>query len=658
MQIIETIATPPEKKSVLDFLIGRPLSSDEDVKEQIRSSTGVSVFGLDALSSAGYGPEAALTVLIPLGVAGVAYTIPISLTIIVLLSIVYFSYRQTIAAYPTGGGSYIVASANLGQRVGLFAGAALMIDYILNVAVGISAGVGAMVSAIPTLQPHTLRLCLAILFVLTLVNLRGIREAGLAFMLPTYVFVGSLGAVIVVGLWKTWLQGGHPVPVVPTPRPEPSVAAISTWLLVKAFSSGCTAMTGVEAVSNGVPAFRDPKVKNARATLTIIIATLILLFAGIAYLCRVYDIAATSPGQPGYQSVLSQLTLAVTGRGVFYFITMAGVFTVLALSANTSFADFPRLCRAMAEDRWLPDLFTIRGRRLVFSFGVYVLAVLAASLLIAFEGVTDRLIPLFAVGAFMAFTLSQAGMVRHWRRTGGRGAWNSILINGMGALATGCTTCVVIVAKFTEGAWITVLAIPGLVWLMSAVRHHYGRIESEAESHGPAHLKEIPRPTVILPLHRWDKVSEKALQFAYTLSQDLVVVHIASKNENGAPFTGELIRVWEDSVEQPAREAGFKPPKLVILHSPYRLVTTPIVQYVLETERKHPDRPIAVLVPELVESRWYYYFLHNQRATALKALLYATGTGRIIVISVPSYMRREPRVIPHKAQRGLLRGHS
>jgi amino acid transporter len=638
LRITEKTATPPKKKSVLNFLFGRPLSSDEDVKEEIRSSAGVPVFGLDALSSAGYGPEAALTILIPLGIAGVACTIPISLTIIVLLSIVYFSYRQTIAAYPTGGGSYIVASANLGQRVGLFAGAALMIDYILNVAVGISAGVGAMVSAFPSLQPHTLRLCLAILLALTLVNLRGVREAGLAFMLPTYVFVGSLGTVIAVGLLKTLIHGGHPLPVVTIPRPGPAVAAVSAWLLVKAFSSGCTAMTGVEAVSNGVQAFRDPKVKNAHATLTIIIATLILLLAGIAFLCRAYNIAATPPGQSGYQSVLSQLTLAVTGRGVFYFITMAAVLTVLALSANTSFADFPRLCRSIAKDQWLPDPFTIRGRRLVYSFGVYVLAFLSASLLIAFEGVTDRLIPLFAVGAFMAFTLSQAGMVMHWRRTGGRGALSSMLINGVGALATGCTTFVVIVAKFTEGAWLTVLAIPGLVWLMSAVHHHYERIESEAESQGPAHLRDIPRPIVILPLQSWDKVSEKALQFAYALSRELVVVHI-TPHQVGTPFTDDLTRVWEDFVEQPAREAGFKPPELVILHSPYRLVTTPIFRYVLEMERKHHDHPIAVLVPELVEERWYYYFLHNQRATILRVLLYAKGTGRIIVISVPSYMQ-------------------
>jgi amino acid transporter len=257
------------------------------------------------------------------------------------------------------------------------------------------------------------------------------------------------------------------------------------WLLVKAFSSGCTAMTGVEAVSNGVQVFREPRVKNARTTLTIIISILILLLAGIAYLCRAYGITATPPGRSGYESVLSQLTAAVSGRGVFYFATMSAVLTVLALSANTSFADFPRLCRAIAEDGYLPYLFTIRGRRLVFSFGVYALAILAGLLLITFKGVTDRLIPLFAVGAFTAFALSQAGMVMHWKKSGGQGARSSILVNGVGAVATGLTTCLVIVAKFTEGAWITVLAIPGLMLLMSSVHRHYQTIIRETASHEP-----------------------------------------------------------------------------------------------------------------------------------------------------------------------------
>jgi amino acid transporter len=451
----------------------RVLSFEETIKERIGPFSGIPVFGLDALSSAAYGPEAAMAILASLGVAGVAEIVPISLAIITLLAMVYFSYRQTIRAYPSGGGSYTVATENLGTHAGLLAGASLMLDYILNVAVGISAGVGAIVSAMPSLQPHTVELCLAILLILMIVNLRGVRESGLVFMAPTYAFIGCLGAVVITGLFKTILSHGHPMAVSPIPHPGPATGAVTSWLLVKAFSSGCTAMTGVEAVSNGVPAFREPSAKNARATLTTIILILILMLAGIAYLCRAYGIAATAPGQPGYQSVLSQLSAAADGRGVFYFITMFSILTVLALSANTSFADFPRVCQAIAKKGYLPYVFTIRGPRLVFSFGVYALTLIAGLLLVIFEGVTNRLIPLFAVGAFMAFTLSQAGMVMHWRRTGGPGTHSSMLINGLGSLATGATTCVVIVAKFTDGAWITVLAIPGLILLMLAVHHHY-----------------------------------------------------------------------------------------------------------------------------------------------------------------------------------------
>lgn len=638
MQITEKSGVSAERKSILDYLFGRPLSSEEDAKEQIGPAAGVPVFGLDALSSAAYGPEAALTILIPLGLLGVAYILPISLTIIVLLSIVYFSYRQTIAAYPSGGGSYIVASANLGARAGLLAGAALMLDYILNVAVGISAGVGAIVSAVPSLQPHALALCLGILVVLTLINLRGVREAGLAFMAPTYVFVACLGGVIVAGLFESIVHGGHPIPASPIHRPGGAMTAVSFWLLVKAFSSGCTAMTGVEAVSNGVQAFREPRVKNARATLTTIIAILILLLAGIAYLCKVYQIGATPPGQQGYQSVLSQLTAAIAGRGIFYFVTMVAILTVLALSANTSFADFPRLCRSIAEDSYLPYLFTIRGRRLVFSFGVYVLAMVAGLLLTVFGGVTDRLIPLFAVGAFTAFTLSQAGMVVHWKRNPGHGARTSMLINGVGGLATGLTTCVVIVAKFTEGAWITVLAIPALILLMSTVHRHYEEIQRETECPSPANLKNIVPPLVVLPLQRWSKLAEKALRLGYVLSPDLVVLHIATEDQQQDPGKDDLMNLWDGYIEKPAVRAGFKPPELVIVKSRYRLVITPIYEYILELSQKHPDRWISVLVPELVERRWYYFFLHNQRATALKLILYAKGDRRINVVNVPWYL--------------------
>lgn len=395
------------KQSFVDRILGRPLASEEEDEQRIGVLAGIPTFGLDALSSAAYGPEAALTVMLPLGAVGAAYILPITGAICVLLTIVYLSYRQTIAAYPSGGGSYTVAHENLGPNAGLLAAAALMIDYLLNVAVGISAGVGAIISAAPVLQPHTLALCLAILLILTVANLRGVREAGTLFMVPTCLFVGTLLAAIAMGLWATLAAHGSPRLLIAPPAPTIAVHAMSIWLLLRAFASGCTAMTGVEAVSNGVPAFRKPAVISAQRALGAIIAILIILLVGIAFLSHAYGIAATPPGSMAYESVLSQLLAAVAGKGVFYWISIVSIVLVLCLSANTSFADFPRLCRAVAEDGYLPHAFVNRGRRLVYSEGICVLAALAAVLLIMFDGVTDNLIPLFAVGAFLAFTLSQ-----------------------------------------------------------------------------------------------------------------------------------------------------------------------------------------------------------------------------------------------------------
>jgi len=620
--------------SFLDILLGRPLATSDERAEQIGTSAGIPIFGLDALSSAAYGPEAALTLLIPLGAAGVAYIVPVSASIIVLLTIVYFSYRQTIAAYPGGGGSYTVATENLGIFPGLLAAAALMLDYVLVVAVGISAGVGALVSAVPSLQPHTLLICLAILVIITIVNLRGVREAGVFFMLPTYLFLGTLLWVILVGTIKTVLAAGHPVPVVAPPVPGSGVvAAASAWLLLQVFSNGCTAMTGVEAVSNGVRAFREPTVRNAQRTLTVIIGLLIVLLAGIAYLVRAYGIAATDPGQPGYQSVLSMLVAAVAGRGLFYDMTIGAVLLILSLSANTAFADFPRLCRAVALNSFLPHSFGVRGRRLVYSQGIVVLAVLAAVLLTVFGGVTDRLIPLFAIGAFLAFTLSQAGMVGHWKRLRGPGAIRSMLVNGLGAVATGITLVVVLVAKFTAGAWVSALLIAGLVTTMLWVRRHYSEVARETRSSSPLEVATLGPPVVIVTIQEWGKIAQRALQFALTLSPDVRAVHVATEDETNA-----LQEEWKNVAEEPVKKAGGTPPKLVTLASPYRLVLRPILDYVLETEKAHPDRQIAVIVPELVEKHWYHYPLHNQRAELLKALLLLHGSDRIVLINVPWYI--------------------
>src|ERR1700738_721028 len=462
--------------NIIDLIVGKPLKTSDERAEQIAPAQGIPIFGLDALSSAAYGPEAALSLLIPLGLLGVRYIVPVSAAIITLLVIVYFSYRQTIAAYSSGGGSYTVARFNLGAHASLLAAAALLADYILTAAVGISAGVGALVSAVPSLLPHTVSICVGILIVITIINLRGVREAGLAFAVPTYLFVGTLLITIVAGIIRVLLSGGHPPPAVPFPPPPAMTEAVSYWLLLKVFASGCTALTGVEAVSNGVKAFREPAVKNAQKTLTVIIAILAALLAGISYLVNAYGIVATDPGRPGYQSVLSMMIAAVFGKGVFYYVSIASILLVLSLSANTAFADFPRLCRSISQNNYLPHGFGQRGRRLVYTQGIVVLAVASAILLVLFDGVTDRLIPLYAVGAFLAFTLSQAGMVRHWYKVRGPHWLKSAMVNGLGSFVSGVTVIVVLVAKFVEGAWITLLFISTTLLAFRAVRRHSHRV--------------------------------------------------------------------------------------------------------------------------------------------------------------------------------------
>lgn len=621
--------------SIIDFLIGRPIPSSDERAQQIGVLKGVPIFGLDALSSAAYGPEAALTLLIPLGLAGLHYILPLSLSIIALLIIVFFSYRQTIAAYPGGGGSYTVARENLGTFPGLLAAAALMIDYVLTAAVGISAGIGALVSAIPSLHSRMLTLCLVALLIITLVNLRGMSEAGGVFMVPTYLFLGCMLAAIVIGVVKTLAAGGNPTPTVPLPEVKSAAEVASAWLLIKAFASGCTALTGVEAVSNGVKAFREPTVKIAQRTLAIIIASLVVMLAGIAFLVQHYKIVATDPNSNQYQSILSMLFLAISGRGWFYYLAIASVLLVLIFSANTAFADFPRVCRIIAEDRFLPISLANRGRRLVYSQGILMLALLTAALLIAFRGVTDRLIPLYAVGAFLAFTLSQAGMVAHWRREGGPKAHRNIFVNGLGALATGATVIVVILAKFKEGAWITVAAIPAILALMYAVRRHYDRIFQELASLGPLNLAGNCQPIVVSPIQFWGKLAKHALCTALAISKEITVLYVTTEDEQDNSFCKD----WNTNVAQPVKNAYGFSPELVILQSPYRFVVNPIVEFVLKKSAEHPDRRIIAIVPELVEHRWYNYFLHSQRATLLKTMLLVKGNDNVSVLNIPWYLK-------------------
>jgi MFS family permease len=409
--------------------------------------------------------------------------------------------------------------------------------------------------------------------------------------------------------------------------------ALSYWLLLKVFASGCTALTGVEAVSNGVKAFREPAVKNAQRTLTVIIVLLAVMLAGISYLVKVYGIAATDPGLPGYQSLLSMLTAAVFGKGIFYYLTMGSVLLVLSLSANTAFADFPRLCRAIAQNDYLPHVFGYRGRRLVYTYGIIILAVLCGGLLIIFGGVTDRLIPLFAIGAFMAFTLSQSGMVVHWLKNRGPSWRRSAFVNGLGALVTGVTVVVVLVAKFAEGAWITLLFIPLVIALFIAVRRHYHSVKVLTSCRvpiEPANLK--PPPIVVVPIDRWSNVSRQGIEFAALLSPEVIVLHV-----DPAEHSELLQDDWERYVTQPFRAAGKEPPKLQLLPSPYRFVIIPIVQFVLALSKDNPARSIIVVIPELVEDKWYEFFLHNQRGRLLEWVLLARGNERIFTVSAPWY---------------------
>ena len=586
-----------------------------------------------------------MTLLIPLGIWGVQhYLLPIFTLILTLLTILYFSYRQTIEAYPNGGGSFTVASENLGDRAGLLAAAALMIDYVLTAAVGISAGVTALVSAFqgteygPVLHHYQMLMCLFILAGIALVNMRGVKETGVVFMVPTFLFVGSLLLTIGVGAFHAIIAHGHPLAVAAPPPPvDDPIHRLTGWLLVflllKAFSSGCAAMTGVEAVSNGVTAFKEPRSKNANYTLTVIIGILIILLFGLSYVARAYGVTAMDPDASNYQSVLSIEVAAVFGRSWFYFLTMGGVLAALSFSANTAFADFPRMARAIAGRDYLPHVFILRGRRLLFSHGIYALTGLTALILIIFDGVTDRLIPLYAIGAFLAFTLSQAGMVMHWHKT--RDAKHrhvKMFVNGLGSVATGVTLCVLLFSKFLAGAWVTAILVPLLIILMMGVKRHYTRVRAETIDPTPLRLTGLEPPIVVIPMASWDKVTEKAMRFGILMSPIVKVVHVDSDDLDA------LGKVWEEMVLVPVRASNMVEPELVTVNSTYRTILSPLMDYILQLEDENPGRKIAVLLPELVVKHWWENLLHGQRVQLLKLLLLLKGNQRIVVVNIPWYL--------------------
>lgn len=628
--------------------IGSPLATEQLAHERLTKIKALAVFSSDALSSVAYATEEILYVLVGAAAVSagiVSAVIPISIGIVLLLAIVAISYRQTIKAYPNGGGSYIVAHNELGVWPGLVAAGSLMVDYILTVAVSISSGVQAVTSAVEALHPYTVEIAIAALLFMMIVNLRGVRESGSIFAAPTYLFIGSILLMIVVAFVKIVGGGGNPLSGGP---PQSGVhllkqgtESVGIFLILRAFASGCTAMTGVEAISNGVPAFQKPEAENARTTLVWMASILAVMFMGISILAHHFGIRPDDPAQKGAQTVLSKIAHESFGQGnnPLYIITQAATFLILVLAANTSFADFPRLSSILAHDGYMPHQFAFRGERLAFSNGIIVLGIISGLLIIAFKANTDALIPLYAVGVFVSFTLSQSGMVRHWivrRREGGpeaRGAQRSMIINGTGAVATGIVALVIAGTKFIYGAWIVILLIPLIVLLLRAIGRHYETVEREVHLTDDE-LRHLPPPapvkhTVLVPVGSINRPVVQTLAYARSLSTDVTAVHITDTLEDA-----ERLRArWE--------EWGSDVP-LVIIDSPYRSFNGPLMAYIdLVSQQRGPNHIITVVLPEFVPEHWYEHLLHGQTALRLKAsLLFRPNT---VVADVPQHLGKRRR---------------
>ena len=602
--------------SVKRVLIGQPLPSAQAIHERLTKLKALAVLSSDALSSVAYATEETLLVLILAGSAALSFSLPIAAGIVALMVIVGFSYRQTIRAYPKGGGSYIVTKDNLGTLPGLLAGASLLIDYVLTVAVSVSAGVAALASMAPSLLPHLVLMGVLFIAFITIANLRGIRESGNIFAVPTYVFIASMFAMIIAGFIHLFTGGAHPATAVQAPQ---AIEGLGLWLVLRAFASGCSAMTGVEAISDGVPAFKEPQAPNARTTLLWMVAILATMFGGITLLAHFFGILPQQPSDPQYQTVLSLIAHEVFGSGFMYYLIQIATALILVLAANTSFSDFPRLSYFLARDSFMPHQYGHRGERLAYSTGILTLGLLSTVLLVAFKAQTDALIPLYAVGVFSAFTLSQSSMVRRWltrREPGWRTSW---VVNAIGALATGLVLVVIVGTKFIYGAWIVILLIPIIILMFLTIHRHYTRVHEQLEGDAPISPAAI-RHTIIVPVADLNRLTISTLAYARSLSSNVTAVHIA-EDEDAA---GEFRQKWE--------EWGDKVP-LVTIESPYRSVVGPLLRYIDNIDRRDAYDTVTVILPEFVTAHWWENLLHNQTALRLKAaLLFRPGT---VVTSVP-----------------------
>jgi len=599
-------------------VVGRPIPSHLAHHERLSRVTGLAVLSSDPLSSVAYATEEILRVLVLVGIGALNLANPIAFIIATILAVVVFSYRQTIHAYPGGGGAYIVAHENLGEMPALIAASALLIDYVLTVAVSIAAGVAAITSAFPHWHVNRVEMTLGFVVILMLGNLRGIRESGRIFSVPTYFFVAMMIGLIGVGLWQTLT--GHVQAVMVSDQVATTGTSLSIFLLLTAFSNGCTAMTGVEAVSNGVPAFKPPEAKNAAATMLTMAVLSITMFIGITALAHAFQIR---PSQT--ETVVSQLARGVFGHGsLLYYCAQASTMLILVLAANTAYADFPRLASILARDRYVPRQFMNQGDRLAFSNGIVGLSIFASVLLIAFRGDTHALIPLYMIGVFVSFTLSQWGMVMRWRRLKGAGWQASAAINGVGAIVTGVVLLVVGATKAHEGAWLIILLIPLNVLLFRATRRHYDAVAQQLTLDG-WQPRDTRKNVVVVPISGIQRAVVEALEYARTLSSDVRALYVDLDTSASERMAAEWPR-WGRGIP------------LIVLESPYRSLMEPLLEYIEQLSQNGGDGYVTIVLPEFVPAKWWHHVLHNQRALLIKgALLFKRHT---VVTSVPFHLQQ------------------
>ena len=606
-------------RALRTVLIGRPISSDHEQHERLTKLKALAIFSSDNISSSAYGPEAILTVLALAGGAALSLTLPIAALIIVMLAIVTMSYRQTIKAYPLGASSYLVASDNLGDRAGVVAASALLIGYVVTVAVSVSAGVAAMTSILPNLHDFRVYIAVGAVVLLTLGNLRGIRESGSIFMAPTYLYIVVMLAILGYALVRNFM--GDLPPYVPPPDfATAPTQALGLFLVLRAFSQGAVALTGVEAISDGVPAFKAPEWRNARTTLTWAAIIFGVLFLAIAYLITTLGIL---PDPSEQQTVLSQLVRHVMGNGPILILAQVSTALLLVLAANTSFADFPRLSSFLARDGFMPRSFGFRGERLAFTTGIVALAGMAVVLLVVFQASVSGLIPLYTLGVFLAFTLSQAGMLTRWWRRREAGWRQGLVINGLGTATTAVVALVVGTSNFFQGSWMVIILVPALVALLMGIRAHYRSMEHQLLPVPGTDDDVEPDPIVIVPLARLDRPARRALAFARTISPHATAVHITND-----PHSADQLREHWGSL------AG--PMELVVVESPYRALVGPLLRYMDALQSLHPNRPIVVVLAEVVPRHWWENLLHNQTSLRLKLRLF--GRKNTIVADVPFHL--------------------